>query len=202
MERNDEGKALGLSYFTVGYNIVEGIVSVFFGSISGSIALVGFGLDSFIESLSGSIMIWRFKKREYSKQDIERIEKKALQLVGYTFFVLALYVLYESLTRLYFAEASSPSLAGIIITIISLIIMPILYHKKHRLGHQLHSRSLIADSKQTIACMLLSVAVLLGIALNWLFGFWQADPIAGLVVSLLLMREGYLVVRNKELCRC
>ena len=109
---------------------------------------------------------------------------------------------YESFTKLYYNKIPNPSVVGMIITIISLTIMPILYVKKHKLGHKLKSRSLIADAKQTIACMSLSVAVLLGIGMNKFFGFWQADPIAGLIVSVLLVREGYLVLRNKELCSC
>lgn len=195
-------KALQLSYFTVAYNIIEGIISIFFGALAGSIALVGFGLDSFIESLSGGIMIWRFHKHDITKIEEENIEKKALKLVGYTFYILAVYVFYESVKKLYFKEIPEPSDVGIIITLISLAIMPILYIKKHNLGHEIKSKSLIADAKQTVACMSLSAAVLLGIGMNKFFGFWKADPIAGLIVAILLVREGYLVLQNKELCHC
>ncbi|MEK6917254.1 MAG: cation transporter [Nanoarchaeota archaeon] len=200
MSSNLTKKALALSYFTVAYNILEGLISVFFGTITGSIALVGFGLDSFVESISGGIMIWRFSQKSIDVHKEEIIEKKALKMMGYTFYILASYVLYESFTKLYFQEIPQPSIAGIIITTISLIIMPVLYVKKHNLGHKIKSKSLIADAKQTMACMSLSVAVLLGIAMNKFFGFWQADPIAGIVVSGLLIREGYLVLRDKKLC--
>jgi divalent metal cation (Fe/Co/Zn/Cd) transporter len=93
-------KALSLSYFTVGYNILEGIVSIFAGVLAGSIALVGFGLDSFIESLSGGVMIWRFSKHgKISEEEEEKVEKKAARFVAYTFFVLGIYVLYESVKK-------------------------------------------------------------------------------------------------------
>jgi len=196
-------QAFGLSVFTVIYNIIEGILTVFLGSISGSIALIGFGLDSFIESLSGGIMIWRFKSRKnLSKQEEDHIEARAFKLVGYTFFILGVYILYESISKLINSVIPSPSYAGMVIIIISLIVMPVLYKKKHKLGHELGSKSLIADAKQTLACMSLSVAVLLGISMNKFFGFWQADAIAGMIVALMLFREGYLVLNNKELCVC
>ena len=123
-------------------------------------------------------------------------------LIGYTFYILAAYVFYESASKLYFNEIPEPSIVGMVITIISLAIMPILYVKKHKLGHKLKSQSLIADAKQTVACMSLSFAVLLGIAMNKFFGFWQADSLAGLIVSILLIREGYLIHKKKELCSC
>ena len=147
-------------------------------------------------------MIWRFHRHDLDKHEEEKIEKKALKLVGYTFYILAAYVFYESAKKLYFNEIPEPSLVGMVITIISLIIMPILYIKKHNLGHKLKSNSLIADAKQTVACMSLSAAVLFGITMNKFFGFWQADPIAGIIVSILLLREGYLVHKKKELCSC
>tara|TARA_Y100000310_G_C20538132_1_gene741898 strand:+ start:217 stop:822 length:606 start_codon:yes stop_codon:yes gene_type:complete len=200
---SDRKKALQLSYFTVIYNILEGLVSVIFGSMANSIALVSFGLDSFIESLSGGIMIWRFKKhKDLTPEREEKIENTALKLVGYTFFILAIYIGYESFNKLYFKEIPEPSVVGIIIAILSLIIMPILYLKKHDVGHQLNSHSLMADAKQTFACMFLSIALLLGLALNHFFGFWQADPIVGFVAVVVLIREGYLVLKKKQLCLC
>jgi divalent metal cation (Fe/Co/Zn/Cd) transporter len=126
-------KALFLSYFTVAYNILEGLISLFAGYLAGSIALVGFGLDSFVESLSGGVMIWRFRRhQELSAAQEERMENKAVKIVGVTFLVLAAYVCYESLEKLYFKQAPEPSLLGIIIAMVSLIIMPLLFHLKHR----------------------------------------------------------------------
>jgi divalent metal cation (Fe/Co/Zn/Cd) transporter len=121
-------KALLLSYLTVGYNIIEGVISLLAGYLAGSIALVGFGLDSFVETLSGAIMIWRFRRHaDLPPEEEERREKLAVKLVGWTFFLLAAYVLYESLKKLIFQEAPAPSLLGIAIATISLILMPLLF---------------------------------------------------------------------------
>ncbi len=199
MDSRLEKKALVLSTVTVGYNVLEGVVSILAGMSAGSIALVGFGLDSFIESLSGGIMIWRFRRHETLTRDEEkRIERKAARLVGSTFFVLAAYVLYESVHKLSVHEAVHPSIVGIIIAVFSLIFMPVLFYLKHKTGIALNSRSLIADSKQTLACMFMSAALLIGLGLNYLFGFWQADPIAGLVIVLFLLREGYEALEGEE----
>ena len=196
-------KALSLSYFTVGYNIIEGIVSILAGVLAGSIALIGFGLDSFVESLSGSVMIWRFRKHEQmSEEEEERIEAKAVRLIAYTFFILGTYVLYESIKKLYLQEMPDPSLFGIIIAIVSIIVMPVLFYMKYRTGKTINSRSLVADSKQTLVCCILSVALLIGLGLNYLYGFWQADPIVGLVTVVFLVREGYIALREEKLCSC
>lgn len=196
-------KALSLSYFTVGYNILEGLVSIFAGLLGGSIALVGFGLDSFVESLSGSVMIWRFRKHgKISVEEEEEVEKKAIRLVAYTFFIMGAYVLYESIKKLYFNEIPKPSLLGIIIAIVSLIVMPVLFYMKYRTGKSINSRSLIADSKQTLACVFLSVALLIGLGLNYLFGLWQADPVVGLVIVIFLIKEGYNTLKEEKLCTC
>lgn len=196
-------KALSLSYFTVGYNVLEGLVSIFAGILAGSIALVGFGLDSFVESLSGSVMIWRLRKHgKISEKEEEEVEKKAIRFVAYTFFILGAYVLYESTKKLYFHEIPGPSLFGIIIAIISIIVMPILFYMKYQTGESIHSKSLVADSKETLACVFLSVALFIGLGLNYAYGFWQADPIVGLVIVVYLMKEGYHTLKEGELCSC
>ena len=191
-------KALLLSYVTVGYNILEGIASIIAGSLAGSIALVGFGLDSFVESLSGGVMIWRFRKKgKISEEEEERLERKATKLVGYTFFVLAAYILYESIKKLIYRETPDPSLFGIIIAIVSLVAMPILFYQKYKTGKSLKSRSLVADSKETLACLFLSLALFIGLGMNYLFGLWQADPIVGLIIVVFLVREGYEAFRGE-----
>jgi cation diffusion facilitator family transporter len=196
-------RALGLSYITVIYNVLEGLVSLFAGFSANSIALVGFGLDSFVESLSGGVMIWRFRKHgKISEDEEERIEQKALRLVAFTFFVLGAYVLYESIKKLFFHEIPEGSLFGIIIAVVSLIVMPILFHMKNKTGKAISSRSLVADSKQTLACVFLSAALLIGLGLNYVFGFWQADPIMGVLIAILLLKEGYSTLKEKELCSC
>ena len=196
-------KALALSYFTVGYNTLEGLISVLAGRAAGSIALVGFGLDSFIESLSGGVMIWRFRRHgSISHEEEARIERKATKLVGWTFYILGAYVLYESVTKLIFREAAGPSLIGMVIAVVSLVVMPMLYIMKNRLGRRMGSTSLVADSKQTLACTFLSVALLIGLGANYLFGFWQADPLVGLLIVVFLFKEGREAIREGKLCSC
>ncbi len=203
MTKNFQRKALLLSYFTVGYNILEGIISLAAGYLAGSIALMGFGLDSFVESLSGSVMIWRFGRHQgLSAEEEERIERKAVKIIGYTFLALSAYVAYESLKKLYFQEVPAPSLLGIIIALISLITMPVLFYLKHRTGKSLNSRSLRADARQTLACAFLSLALLVGLGLNYLYGLWQADPVIGLLIVIFLVREGYEALSAEKLCCC
>jgi divalent metal cation (Fe/Co/Zn/Cd) transporter len=190
-------RALSLSYFTVGYNISEGIVSILAGLLADSIALVGFGLDSFVESLSGCVMVWRLRKHgKISEQEEEKVEGKAVRFVSYTFFILGAYVLYESLQKLYAREIPEPSLLGIIVAIVSIIVMPILFYVKYQTGKSIGSRSLVADSKETLACVFLSGALLIGLGLNYLYGFWQADPMVGLLIVLYLGKEGYTTLKE------
>lgn len=190
-------RALILSYFTVGYNIFEGVVSIIAGILANSIALEGFGMDSFIESLSGSIMIWRFKKYgKISRDEEERVEKRAAKLIAISFFILAAYIIYESIRKLYSREIPDPSIIGLIIVILSIIVMPVLFYLKYRTGVLIKSKSLIADSKETLACVLLSFAVLFGIGLNYLYGFWQADPIAGILIAGYLIKEGFYTLKE------
>ncbi len=163
-----------------------------FGGIAGSIALVGFGLDSIVESLSGLVLIWRLRQHgKISKAAEERIEKRATRFVAVTFFVLGLYVLFEAIKKLILAEVPESSVPGMLIAVASLIIMPLLTWQKYTTGKQIDSRALIADSKETLACAFLSVALLLGLGANYLFGFWQADPVVGLIIVAFLFREGW-----------
>ena len=209
-ERTLNRRALRLSYFTVGYNVVEGLASVAAGAVAGSVALVGFGLDSFVESLSGGVMIWRFRGRPGPAGDAaracdaeaERKEQRALKLVGYTFFVLGAYVLFEAARKLVTGERPEASVAGVAITLVSLVVMPLLFVAKRRTARRLGSRSLAADSRQTLACMGMSAGVLLGLVLNQALGFWQADPLVAIVIALLLFREGREAVVEGKVCSC
>jgi divalent metal cation (Fe/Co/Zn/Cd) transporter len=119
------------------------------------------------------------------------MEQKAQRFVALTFLILGIYVLYESLDKLVNGEAPLPSPAGIVIALLSIIIMPILAWRKQKLGMAIGSRALVADSRETLACAFLSVALLAGLGANYLYGFWQADPLAGLLIVLFLFREGY-----------
>ena len=185
-------KGLRLEYFTVAYNILEAIASIIFGSIAGSIALIGFGLDSIIESLSGLVLIWRLRQHGKITREVEeKLEKRATRFVAVTFFILGLYVLFDSIKKLVFTEIPDTSVAGMLIAVASLIVMPLLTWQKYKTGKQIESRALVADSKETLACAFLSLALLLGLGANYLFGFWQADPIAGMIIVAFLLREGW-----------
>ena len=191
-------RALKLSYFTVIYNIAEGILAIFAGLIAGSVSLVGFGLDSAVESFSAIIMVWRFKKSgKIGEFEEKKIENRALKYVGYTFIILGVYVLYESLKNIYNGEIPEPSFIGILIAMASIGVMPVLYYLKFRTGRELNSRSLIADSKQTLACSYLSAALLFGLLMNYIFGIWQADSLIGILISIYLLKEGYEILSEK-----
>ena len=190
-------RALLLSVVTVSYNLIEGVVAVAVGIATNSSALLGFGLDSFIESLSGSVMIWRFGKNR-SDEDEERVEQVAQKLVAYTFFILGAYVLFDASKQLLTHQEPEKSLFGIVIALLSLLIMPTLTLAKYRTGKQLKSKSLIADSKQTLACVIMSVTLLIGVGLNYLFGFWWADPAAGIAIAILLFYEGKEALEGEE----
>ncbi len=184
-------KALLLEYFTVAYNAVEALAAIVFGKMANSIALIGFGLDSIVESLSGLVLIWRLHKHgKISEEEEEKVERKAMKFVALTFFILGSYVLFQSLNKLITKEIPEPSLPGIILAVVSIVVMPFLGFQKIKVGKQIKSQALIADAKETFACALLSIALLLGLSLNFAFGIWQADAIAGLVIVVFLFREG------------
>ncbi len=191
MEERLYKRALRLEYLTVGYNIVEGIVSIFAGWLAGSIALIGFGLDSGVESLSGAVLIWRLKKHGNVPEDEEEnAEAAAVRFVGYSFLLLGFYVLFESVRKLYLHEHPEPTLLGILIAALSLITMPVLSYLKLKTARKIGSRSLEADSKETLVCALLSVALLFGLGLNYTLGLWWADPLSALVIVAFLLKEG------------
>ncbi len=188
---NGYRKGLILEYFTMVYNLAEAVLSIFFGFIAGSPALVGFGLDSIVESLSGGVLIWRLHQHEgISKEKEQKIERRAIRLVSITFFILALWILYESAEVLYNGEAPEVSVPGIVIATASIIFMPTISLLKKKIGKEIGSRALIADAKETMVCAILSVALLLGLGLNALFGWWWADPITGLFIVVFLVKEG------------
>ncbi len=203
MKTSLQQKALRLSFFTLGYNLVECLLALLAGYWAGSIALVGFGLDSLLESLSGGVMIWRFyPHRNLSPQQEAQLERRAVKIIGYTFFILAAYLFYESAEKLLLAERPAPSLLGIFVALASAVVMPALYLVKFRTGKSLGSASLRVDSKQSLACGALSVALLVGLGLNYLFGLWQADPLIGLLIAVFLVREGRRAIKEEKLCTC
>jgi divalent metal cation (Fe/Co/Zn/Cd) transporter len=193
-------RALTLSIITAVYNILEGVVSVVAASMAGSAALFGFGLDSFVESLSGGVMIWRFWRFGIDVEDetIAGVERQASRLVAYSFFILGGYVTFDACKSLLLHEEAQPSALGLVIALASLVTMPLLFLAKYRLGKRIGSASLVADSKETLACALLSVALLIGLGLNYLLRIWWADSVAALVIAILILREGWLTFRESR----
>jgi divalent metal cation (Fe/Co/Zn/Cd) transporter len=170
---------------TITYNVVEAVVAVMAGTLASSTALIGFGLDSVVEVLSAAAVAWQFAGR-----DPEARERTALKVIAVSFFGLALYVTVDA--GLAFAGLREPehSTVGIVLAAVSLAVMPFLSLLERRTGTELGSASAIADSKQTLVCSYLSAAVLVGLLLNTLFGWTWADPVAGLVVVVVAVREG------------
>jgi len=189
-------RAIWLEYFTVSWNVIEGVVAIAAGVVAGSIALVGFGLDSAIEVISGSALIWRFRQHGLGTETETAAERRAIFIVGVTFLLLALYVTYESARKLALGEQPEESLVGIVLTAISLAVMPALAHFKRKVAGQLGSRALLADAKETLACSYLSFTVLLGLAANAALGWWWADPVAGLAIVYWLAKEGREALRE------
>ena len=171
--------------FTIAYNFIEAIVSLWAGKDASSSALIGFGLDSTIGVTSALAVAWQF-----SRPDPQRYEKVTLKIIAVAFFALAAYVTVDSLLTLLHREPPSSSAMGIIIAVLSVVIMPTVSFLERRAGIELGSASAIADSRQTLVCAWLSVALLIGLVLNAAVGWWWADPVAALVIAVLAFREG------------
>ncbi|HXM95215.1 MAG TPA: cation transporter [Candidatus Dormibacteraeota bacterium] len=178
-----------LEYFTVGWNAIEGLVAVAMGVIAGSISLVGFGIDSFIEVTSGSVLLWRMSV-DADVQRRELNEKRALRVVGICFLGLAAYIAYESAVDLWFKRAPEDSVPGIVLACVSLVVMPVLSRAKRTVGRVLGSAAMRADAKQSELCAYLSGILLVGLALNAIFGLWWADPAAALTMVPVIAKEG------------
>jgi divalent metal cation (Fe/Co/Zn/Cd) transporter len=184
-------RALRLEYVTVGWNIVEGIIAVVAAVAAGSVALLGFGIDSFVESTSGSILVWRLlaEHRARDHEAVERIERLAQRLVAASLVMLAAWVLFDAATSIWRQERPEASAVGIGVAAVSLGAMRWLARAKRRTAIALGSRAMEADAFQTTACWWLSLIVLAGIGLNALFGWWWADPAAAIGMTYFLVRE-------------
>jgi divalent metal cation (Fe/Co/Zn/Cd) transporter len=185
-------RGLSLEYLTVGWNIVEGLVAITAAAAAaGSVALLGFGIDSFVESASGTILIWRLMaEREATDEErIEHVERRAQRLVSASLVLLAGYIAFDSVTSLLAGERAQPSLVGIGLAIASLSVMWWLARQKLAVGRALGSRAMAADAFQTDACFWLSLFLLVGIGANAIFGFWWADPLAALAMTVFIVRE-------------
>jgi divalent metal cation (Fe/Co/Zn/Cd) transporter len=193
-------RGLSLEYFTVTWNLLEATIALVSGAIAGSIALMGFGVDSLIEASSGGVMLWRLQA-DHDEERRERVERSALKLVGWSLLLLAGYVAGDSVVSLVRRAAPERSLPGIALAIASLISMPLLARAKRRVASRLGSSALQADSRQTDICAYLSAVLLLGLLLNAGFGLWWADPVAGLVMVPLIAYEGSEALRGKTCCQ-
>ena len=195
-------RALRLEYLTVGWNIVEGVVAIAAGARADSIALIAFGIDSFVECASGAVLIWRLSAEKISStpKRIEQLDHSARRMVGISLFLLAAYVIFDAGKALLERERSEASLPGIVLAAVSIAVMYWLAAAKRRTAALLGSSALRADASQTMACWQLSLATLAGVGLNSLFGWWWADPLAALVIAVLVVREGREAWEGRDCC--
>lgn len=193
-------RGLRLEYFSLVWNIVETVVGMAAGIVAGSVALVGFALDSVVESTSASILVWRLRSEGRGHWTAESVERRAIRLVALAFFALALYVGGRSAFDLITQHRPDESPAGIILAAVSLVIMPVLAGKKNRMARTLDSKALKADASQTSLCAYISAFLLIGLVANALFGWWWADPAAGLVIAALAAREGRHLWITEDFC--
>jgi divalent metal cation (Fe/Co/Zn/Cd) transporter len=183
------GRGKRLEYFTIAWNTVEGIVAVVAAVMAGSISLMGFGIDSFIEVLSRSVLLWRMSVDAEIEQR-HRNEKRALRIVGFCFLALAVYIAYESASDILRRRAPEHSIPGIVLACVSLLVMPLLSRAKHRVAARLGSSAMHADAQQTQFCTYLSAILLGGLAMNTVFGLWWTDPLAALIMVPIIANEG------------
>lgn len=190
-----------LEYVTIAWNGFEAAVALVSGVLAGSIALVGFGLDSVIESASAGILLWRFRADEDCERR-EQAERTAHRWVGVCFLLLAAYVAAESLRTVWAKSQPERSLPGILIAVAALIVMPLLARAKRRVAAPMGSGALHADSRQADFCAWLSAILLVGLLLHWLLGWWWADPVAALVMVPAIAREGIQGLRGRKCDDC
>jgi len=188
-----------LEYFTIAWNTLEGLVAIAAGAIAGSVSLVGFGVDSFIEVTSGAALLWRMSA-DADEHRRERIERITLRIVGACFLALAVYVGYEAASDLLRKKAPEHSLPGIILACVSLVVMPLLSRAKRGVASNLKSAAMRADAKQTQFCTYLSAILLGGLVLNAAFNLWWADPVAGLLMVPIIAQEGVEGLRGDTCC--
>jgi divalent metal cation (Fe/Co/Zn/Cd) transporter len=188
-----------LEYFTIAWNTLEGLAAVVAGALAGSISLVGFGIDSFIEVTSGGVLLWRMSV-DADVRKREQREKLSLRIVGVCFLALAAFVGYESISDLVRRKSPEHSVPGIVLACVSLVVMPLLSRAKKKVGNELGSAAMHADAKQTDFCVYLAVILLFGLLLNATLGWWWADPAAALIMVPLIAREGVEAMQGETCC--
>ena len=186
-------RALRLEYFTVGWNVVEAVVAIVAGIIASSVALIGFGADSAIEVISALGLLWRLRSSgpHAAVSEESAAEKRALYVVAITFFLLAIYITWEAVTSLIGREDPLTSPVGVVLAVLSLVVMTALASIKQRVGKEMGSRALVADSKETWVCSYLSLTLLLGVGAYATFGWWWADPVGALAMLPVILWQGW-----------
>jgi divalent metal cation (Fe/Co/Zn/Cd) transporter len=193
-------RARRLEYLTLAWNGLEATVALASGIVAGSVALVGFGLDSVIEMASAAILLWRLRAEGTANR--ERAERSAHRLAGGCLLALAAYVAIQSLQALWSRAVPERSIPGVAIAMAAIVVMPLLGRAKRKLARELGSGALHTDSRQADFCAYLSAILLLGLLLNWLLGWWWADAAAGLLIVPIIVREGVEGLRGSSCCDC
>jgi len=193
-------RGVRLEWFTVIWNVIEAAVAIMAGVIAGSVALVGFGVDSGIEVVAASALLWRFRQvgSEATDEEHSAAEGRALYIVSGTFFLLAAYIGFEAVTALANDDEPDTSTVGVVLAVVSLIVMPTLAYAKQRTGRALGSRALEADAVETWVCAYLSLALLAGVGLHAAFGWWWADPVGALAMLPVILWQGWETLEEAQ----
>lgn len=192
-------RGLRLSYLTIAYNALEGLVSLVAGFAAGSVALVSFGIDSVIEVTASGAAQWRLRADVHEERR-ERAERATRRVIGWCFIALAVYVLYEGAETLWRRARPESSVVGIAILTLSVVVMPLLARAKRKVARAMRSGALESEATQTALCAYLSVIALAGVVLNALLGWWWADPVAALAMVPIIAREGFEGIRGRDSC--
>lgn len=193
-------RGLVLEYISLGWNVVETGVGIGAGIAAGSVALVGFGLDSVVEASSATILLWRLRTEQTGRRTAEEAERKAVRAVAVAFFALAAYIGIQAVFDLVTGRRPEESVLGIVLASVSLVVMPLLAWRKRAAARALDSRSLEADARQTTLCTYISAFLLVGLVANSLLGWWWADPLAGIAIAALAAREGRELWTTEDFC--
>jgi divalent metal cation (Fe/Co/Zn/Cd) transporter len=190
-------RARTLAWVGIGWHAFEAAIAVAAGIAAGSIALVGFGVDSVVESVAGFVLLWRFAE---ARSGSDEAEHRAQRIIGVSFYVLAGYVAFEAVRTLVNADAPSPSWVGIALAAVTALSMPLLARAKARVGEQLASSATTSEGRQNMLCAYLSIALLVGLGANALFGWWWADPLTALAIAAVAVKEGRDAWRGDACC--
>jgi divalent metal cation (Fe/Co/Zn/Cd) transporter len=188
-----------LEYVTIAWNGLEGLIGLIAGTIAGSVSLIGFGIDSFIEVVSAATLLWRMSV-DADERKREHNEKIAFRIVGSCFLALAFYITCQSVAHLLHRQAPERSIPGIVLACTAVVVMPLLSRAKRRVGNELKSGAMKADAKQADFCMYLSLILLVGLLLNAVLGWWWADATAALIMVPIITKEGWDGIQGKSCC--